>query len=146
MTISAVRQLAIGHAARLLSGPGGLASWLRTSRPDGYAASVSLPLDTGATTDTIPAHLRRAIARRDQHCRFPGCDQPPAACHVHHLVPRSEGGTTSIGNCCLLCTFHHLIAVHRWGWKLVLNPDGTTTATSPDGDRSYHSHGPPIAA
>jgi hypothetical protein len=77
MTTSAVRQLAIGHAARLLSGPGGLASWLRTSQLDGYAASVSLPLDIGATTDTIPVNLRRAIARRDQRCRFPGCDQRP---------------------------------------------------------------------
>ncbi len=146
MTISAVRQLAIGHAARLLSGPGGLASWLRTSQLDGLAASVSLPLDIGATTDTIPVHLRRAIARRDPQCRFPGCHQPPAACHVHHLVPRSEGGATGIDNCCLLCAFHHLIAVHRWGWRLVLNPDGTTTATSPDGDRTFHSHAPPVAA
>ena len=146
MTIGAVRQLAIGHAVRLLSGPGGLASWLRTSQLDGLAASVSLPLDIGATTDTIPVHLRRAISRRDPHCRFPGCHQPAAACHVHHLVPRSEGGATSIDNCCLLCAFHHLVAIHRWGWRLVLNPDGTTTATSPDGDRTFHSHAPPIAA
>ena len=144
MTISAVRQLAIGHAARLLSGPGGLASWLRTSQLDGYAASVSLPLDIGATSDTIPVHLRRAITRRDQHCRFPGCDQRAARCHAHHLVPRSEGGATSIGNLCLLCPFHHLIAVHRWGWTLVLNPDGTTTATLDD--TILHSHAPPAAA
>ena len=144
MAVSAVRQLAIGHAARLLSGPGGLASWLRTSQLDGYAASVSLPLDIGAATDTIPVHLRRAVARRDQHCRFPGCDQRPARCHVHHLVPRSEGGATSINNCCLLCPFHHLIAVHRWGWLLVLNPDGTTTASL--GDITLHSHAPPVAA
>ncbi len=144
LTISAIRQLAISHAARLLSGPGGLASWLRTSQLDGYAASVSLPLDIGATTDTIPVHLRRAVARRDTHCRFPGCDQRPAACHVHHLVPRSEGGPTSIDNCCLLCSFHHLTAVHRWGWQLILNPDGTTTASL--GSVTLHSHAPSIAA
>ncbi|MGO8956092.1 MAG: HNH endonuclease [Streptosporangiaceae bacterium] len=127
MTIGAVRQLAIGHAARLLSGPGGLASWLRTSQLHGYAASVSLPLDIGATTDTIPVQLRRAVARRDQHCRFPGCQQPPpppAACHVHHLIPRADRGPTNLANCCLLCTFHHQVAVHRWGWNLTLNPDG----------------------
>ncbi len=146
LTISAVRQLAIGQAARLLSGPGGLASWLRTSRRDRYAATVSLPLDIGATTDTIPVHLRRAVVRRDQHCRFPGCEQLPAACHVHHLSPRAEGGPTSLANCLLLCRFHHLIAIHRWGWRLVLNPDGTTTATSPDSQRTFHSHAPPIAA
>ncbi len=146
LTISAVRQLAIGHAARLLSGPGGLASWLRTSQLHGHAATVSLPLDIGATTDTIPVHLRRAVARRDQHCRFPGCEQPPAACHVHHLVPRSEGGPTSLANCLLLCAFHHLTAIHRWSWRLVLNPDGTTTASSPDSQRTFNSHAPPVAA
>jgi hypothetical protein len=111
----AAAQLAITRAVRILSGPGGLASWLRTSQLTGPAATISLPLDIGAATDTIPAHLRRAITRRDQHCRFPGCHQPPAACHVHHLIPRSEGGTTSLDNCALFCTFHHLIAIHRWG-------------------------------
>jgi hypothetical protein len=43
-----------------------------------------------------------------------------------------------------LCTFHHLVAIHQWGWILALHPDGTTTATSPDG-RCFHSHGPPPA-
>jgi hypothetical protein len=36
--------------------------------------------------------------------------------------------------------------VHRWGWGIVLLPDGTTTATSPDGSLTYHSHGPPTPA
>jgi hypothetical protein len=35
-------------AADLLSGPGGLAAWLRTSQLDGAIASVSLSLDIGA--------------------------------------------------------------------------------------------------
>jgi len=40
-----------------------------------------------------------------------------------------------------LCGFHHQIAVHRWGWALRLNPDGTTTtATSSDRTRTLHSH------
>jgi 5-methylcytosine-specific restriction endonuclease McrA len=77
---------------------------------DGLAASMSLPLDTGAATETIPAHLRRLVITRDRHCRFPGCAQPPAACHPHHIVPRSEGGRTCLTNLLLLCTFHHLIA------------------------------------
>jgi hypothetical protein len=42
-----------------------------------------------------------------------------------------------------LCAFHHLTVIHRWGWTLRLKPDGTTTATSPDGQRVFHSHGPP---
>jgi HNH endonuclease len=97
----------------------------------------------GTATGTIPVHLRRAVTARDRHCRFPGCHQPPAACQPHHIVPRSQGGPTSLANLLNLCAFHHLVAVHRWGWGIILHPDGTTTATSPDGTRTLHSHGPP---
>jgi hypothetical protein len=142
----AARRIILTAAADLLSGPGGLASYLRTRLAPGTVASVSLPLDVGAVTETIPVHLRRAVAARDRHCRFPGCDQPVAACHPHHIIPRAQGGPTCLTNLIELCTFHHLIAVHRWGWGIVLHPDGTVTATSPDGDKTLHSHGPPPAA
>ncbi len=142
----AARQMIVKTAAGLLSGPGGLASYLRTRLAPGTVASVSLPLDVGALTETIPVHLRRAVAVRDRGCRFPGCDQPAAACQPHHIVPRAQGGPTCLTNLMLLCSFHHLIAVHRWGWGIVLHPDGTVTATSPDGDKTLHSHGPPPAA
>jgi hypothetical protein len=136
----------LAAAADLLSGPGGLAGYLRTRLAPGTVASVSLPLDVGAITDTIPVHLRRAVAVRDRGCRFPGCDQPVAACHPHHIIPRAQGGPTSLTNLMLLCAFHHLIAVHRWGWGIALHPDGTVTATSPDDGKTLHSHGPPPAA
>jgi hypothetical protein len=142
----AARRMIVAAAADLLSGPGGLASWLRTRLAPGTVASVSLPLDVGAVTDTIPVHLRRAVAVRDRHCRFPGCDQPAAACQPHHIIPRAEGGPTCLANLLLLCTFHHLIAIHRWGWGIQLHPDGTVTATSPDGGKALHSHGPPPTA
>jgi len=142
----ALQQILLARAADLLSGPHGLAAYLRTGLLDGPAASVSLPLDTGAATETIPAHLRRLVITRDRHCRFPGCEQPPAACQPHHVVPRSEGGRTCLTNLLLLCTFHHLIAVHRWGWGIVLLPDGTVTATSPIDGRTLHSHSPPSQA
>jgi hypothetical protein len=142
----AARQMILAAAADLLSGPGGLASWLRTRLLPGTAASVSLPLDIGTATDTIPVHLRRAVAVRDRGCRFPGCDQPVAACQPHHIIPRAQGGPTSLANLILACTFHHLIAVHRWGWTITLHPDGIVTATSPDGSKTLHSHGPPPAA
>jgi hypothetical protein len=34
--------------------------------------------------------------------------------------------------------------VHRWGWTITLNPDGTTTMTSPHG-RTLHSHSPGLS-
>jgi hypothetical protein len=142
----ALRQLLIDRAADILSGPAGLAAWLRTGLLDGTAASVSLPLDVGSRVETIPAHLRRAVIARDRHCRFPGCRQSPAASQVHHLIPRSEGGATALSNLLLLCSFHHLIAVHRWGWAITLRPDGTTSATSPHDARILHSHSPPATA
>jgi hypothetical protein len=43
----------------------------------------------------------------------------------------------------LLCAFHHLIAVHQWGWAITLHGDGTITARSPDGEGTLHSHSPP---
>ena len=141
---AAISDLITANAIALLSGPGRLASLLRTGTLPGPAASISLPLDTGTSTDTIPAHLRRAVIARDKHCSAPGCDIPPARCHVHHITPRSKGGLTKLGNLQLYCSFHHLIMIHRWGWTVTLNADGTTTARSPDG-REYHSHSPPPA-
>jgi len=142
----AARRMILAAAADLLSGPAGLAAWLRTRLAPGTAASVSLPLDVGTATDTIPVHLRRAVAVRDRGCRFPGCDQPVPACQPHHIIPRAQGGPTSLANLLLLCAFHHLIAIHRWGWCITLHPDGTVTATSPDGSKTLHGHGPPPAA
>jgi hypothetical protein len=106
------RELVLRQAVALLSGPAGLAAWLRTSQLTGPAASISLPLDTGTPTDTIPPHLRRAVIRRDRHCAWPGgCDQAWAACQVHHVIPRGRGGITALTNLGLFCTFHHLIVM-----------------------------------
>ena len=143
---AAVRRVILRHAADLLSGPAGLAAFLRTGLLDGAAGSISLPLDVGRATKTIPDHLRRAVIARDRCCRFPGCRQRPAACQAHHVKPRSHGGTTSLNNLILLCAFHHLTAIHRWGWHLTLHPDGTVTAISPDQQRTLNSHGPPARA
>ncbi|HEY4463110.1 MAG TPA: HNH endonuclease signature motif containing protein, partial [Streptosporangiaceae bacterium] len=131
--------------ADLLSGPGGLAGYLRAQLLARPYTGHSQPLDMGAPTAEIPPHLRRAVILRDRHCVFPGCHQPPSVCQAHHRVPRSKGGTTSLGNLALLCRFHHLIAIHRWGWELTYHPDGTTTAHGPHG-QVLHSHGPPSQA
>jgi HNH endonuclease len=96
--------MVITAAADLLSGPGGLASYLRTRLTPDIVASVSLPLDVGAVTETIPVHLRRAVTVRDRHCRWPGCHEPAAACQPHHIIPRSKGGPTCLTNMLLLCS------------------------------------------
>jgi hypothetical protein len=140
------RDLVLADAVRLLSGPGGLAAALRAGMSFPSAAAASLPLDIGRATDTIPAHLRRAVIVRDRNCRFPGCQQPAAACDIHHVVWRTRRGRTQLINLVLLCRFHHLIAIHEWGWTITLHPDATVTAVSPDGRRTLHGHSPPGAA
>jgi Domain of unknown function (DUF222) len=135
----------IGRAVALVSGPGGLASFLRRRELGGRLGGPSLPLDVGVSRD-VPTAIRTAIILRDQHCRFPGgCDQPAAACEVHHTTPQAHAGKTSIEDCGLFCWFHHHVAIHELGWTVTLNPDGTTTAISPDGTKTLHSHGPPTA-
>ena len=73
-----------------------------------------------------------------------GCNQPASACEVHHVRHKANGGKTSTRECVLLCWFHHQVVIHRWGWTLVLNPDGTTTAWNKDRTKVLHSHGPPV--
>jgi hypothetical protein len=139
-----LRRTLLSLAADAMSGPGGLAAYLRC-RTLGYPWSGrSLPLDVGKVTG-IPDHLRRAVILRDRHCAWPGgCDKPPAGCHVHHVVYRSRGGKTRLSDLLLLCPYHHEVCVHRLGWTLTLHPDGTTEARSPDG-QILRSHGPPTA-
>ena len=142
----ALERAIIGKAAGLLSGPAGLASFLRRRQLGARLAGPSLPLDVGYS-ETIPAGIRNAVRLRDGHCQWAGrCGQPASACEVHHTKHKKNGGKTSLKDCILLCFFHHQIVIHQWGWTLVVNPDGTTTAWNKDKTKVLHSHGPPARA
>ena len=143
---AAVEQAVIGKAVDLLSGPGGLASFLRRRQLGVRLAGPSLPLDIGYA-ETVPAGIRNAVLLRDRHCQWAGgCTQPAGACEVHHTKHKAHGGKTSVKDCVLLCPFHHQVVIHRWGWTLVVNPDGTTTAWNKNKTKVLHSHGPPARA
>ncbi|MGH3260399.1 MAG: DUF222 domain-containing protein, partial [Trebonia sp.] len=129
-------------AIDLVSGPAGVAAMLRRGLLEQPYNTPSLPLDVGYS-DSIPWHVRRAVQLRDGHCAWPGCDRPPAHCDVHHLRHRQDGGETTLGNLALACQFHHDVCIHRRGWRLILHPDGTTEARSPDGRHVLRSHAPP---
>jgi uncharacterized protein DUF222 len=128
-------------AVDLVAGPDRLASILRQGLLNAPYTSKSVILDVGYSA-SIPGSIRRAVQLRARHCEWPGCGKRPAACDVHHLRHQADGGDTSVSNCVLLCQFHHDICIHRWNWRLVLHPDGTTTAYGPRGHVLY-SHGPP---
>ena len=72
--------------------------------PDGAA------LDVGRAQRTVTGQMRRAVIARDKHCVYPGCDQPPSRCEVHHAVTHwADGGNTSVANSALLCWHHHAL-------------------------------------
>ncbi len=143
---AALEQAVIGKAVDLLSGPGGLASFLRRRQLGACLGGPSLPLDIGYA-ETIPAGIRNAVLLRDRHCQWAGgCTQPAGACEVHHTRHKADGGETSVKDCVLLCPFHHQVVIHRWGWTLVVNPDGTTSAWNKNKTKTLHSHGPPARA
>jgi Domain of unknown function (DUF222) len=136
----------IGKAIDLVSGPGGLASFLRRQQLGGGLAGPSLPLDIGYS-DNIPAGIRNAVLLRDKHCQWTGgCHQPAGACEVHHVRHKADGGPTSVKDCILLCSFHHQVVIHRWGWTILLHPDGTTTAWNKNRTKVLRSHSPPARA
>ena len=100
---AALEQAVIGKAVDLLSGPGGLASFLRRRQLGARLGGPSLPLDIGYA-ETIPAGIRNAVMLRDRTASGPGgCDQPASACEVHHTKHKANGGKTSIKDCVLLC-------------------------------------------
>jgi hypothetical protein len=108
---AALEQAVIGSAVDLLSGPGGLASFLRRRELGARLGGPSLPLDIGYS-ETIPPGIRNAVVLRDRKCRWAGgCNQPASACEVHHTRHKANGGPTSTADCVLLCTFHHQIAI-----------------------------------
>lgn len=89
-------------------------------------------IDYGTTVRLFSDAQFQALALRDQHCRWPGCDRPPWWCEAHHVIPFEAGGPTDLANGVLLCTRHHHLG-HQPGWTQKLEPDGTFHVTAPDG-------------
>ena len=107
-----LRAALLALAAGALSGPDGLAAYLRTRQPGVPYTGNPVPLDMGRVKG-IPGHLRRLVILRDRHCAWPGgCDKPPAGCQVHQIIPRALGGKTRLKDLILLC---HLCRYrHKW--------------------------------
>jgi hypothetical protein len=85
-TMRRLQDTLLRYAADVLSGPAGLASFLRTGLLSGqFPPSVSLPLDIGKVTHTVPPYFRRAVIARDRRCAVAGCGVRAQACQVHHI-------------------------------------------------------------
>ncbi len=84
----------------------------------------------------LPADLRRWLEHRYPTCGVEGCDRDQHL-EVDHVIPLSEGGTTSRDNLWRLCPYHHDRKTYdRWQvsgsphrWKL--EPPGDQSGDDP---------------
>ncbi|MFD6177457.1 MULTISPECIES: HNH endonuclease signature motif containing protein [unclassified Isoptericola] len=109
----------------------------------------STVLDVGRSRRTVTGQLRRAVIARDRHCSWPGCDEPPQRCEVHHAVTHwVDGGRTSVENAALLCWHHHDVVDSRgitMRWDAEPAPGGR--AGTPEAGWVFRDrHGRPIVA
>ena len=80
------------------------------------------PVGMARATHALSPRRTRAVLTRDGACRFPGCGSRTGL-EVHHLVPRSAGGTDEIGNLAAVCAPHHRRLVPHGRLRLVGNPN-----------------------
>lgn len=97
------------------------------------AGTTSRILDLGRSTDVVSAAQRTALAVRDRHCRYPGCDRPASWCDAHHVRWWTNGGPTDLANLVLLCRRHHTLLHAKRGFEAKLLPDATLEITDPRG-------------
>ncbi len=75
------------------------------------------PLDVGRKTRVISPALRRAVKRRDKHCRWPGCTNS-RHWDGHHCTHWADGGATNLNNIVAVCRHHHRL-LHEGGYFVV---------------------------
>ena len=69
----------------------------------------------------LSATTERFLARRDPHCRVPGCEQTRRL-QNHHLVPSSWGGSDDADNLARVCPYHHGLLIPNGPYALIGDP------------------------
>ncbi len=84
----------------------------------------AVPTAVGTRSGALSPKIARAVLLRDGHCRIPGCEIRHGL-DVHHLRPRSWGGTDDIANLAAVCRAagHHGLLVPTGTRALVGNPN-----------------------
>jgi hypothetical protein len=89
----------------------------------------------GKAAPSLSPRVRESVLRRDGHCRFGDCDRRHGL-QVHHLWPKSWGGSDEQSNLAGVCvgggTDHHADLAPHGPWLLLGNPN------RPDGLRLVH--------
>ncbi len=105
------------------------------------------PLYVGRARRTASPRMRKALAQRDRHCVWQGCDRPPDWCQGHHRDLWVDGGPTDVDRLALLCVPHH--RMHHRGYRLRRLPDGRLEVVAPERAGPVFGpavHSPPPAA
>jgi hypothetical protein len=92
---------------------------------DGFAVAV------GKRGTSLSPKLTRSVLLRDGHCRCGNCDLRYGL-QVHHLRPRTWGGSDEISNLAAVASVHHPMLIPNGPYALVGNPN------LPDGLRMVH--------
>jgi len=117
------------ETARRVSCDAGLVHWLENS----IAGQAGVePLSIGRKSRTIPSAIRRALQRRDDGCRFPGCTHTHFV-DAHHIRHWADGGDTAMDNLVLLCRHHHRL-VHEGGFGIGKSAHSVIEFTNPAGE------------
>ena len=112
------------ETSRRLACDSGVVQWLE--------AADGTTLDVGRRTRSIPPALRRALERRDQGCRFPGCTSKRFV-DAHHIRHWADGGETRLDNLVLLCRHHHRL-VHEGGYAVRMDSGSEPIFTDQAGE------------
>jgi hypothetical protein len=89
------------------------------------------PTLVGKRARSLSPKVIRAVLLRDGHCRCGHCDLRYGL-HVHHIRPKSLGGTDELSNLAAIASVHHPILIPNGPYALVGNPN------LPDGLRLVH--------
>jgi len=88
----------------------------------------------------VPDRLAAQAAERDLTCVFAWCTRPAESCDLDHVVPYSEGGSTSSDNIATLCRRHHRLKTHHSGWGYTVLEPGCYLWSSPHGYQFLRDH------
>ena len=84
------------------------------------------PIVNGRARSALSPKQTRAVLMRDGHCRWPGCERRTGL-QVHHLLPRSWGGSDHPSNLASVCvgggTDHHAKLAPTGPYLLLGNPN-----------------------
>jgi hypothetical protein len=89
------------------------------------------PIGIGRRSSSLSPKIVRAVLTRDGHCRCGDCDLR-FGLHVHHIRPRSWGGSDELSNLVTVASVHHPALIPNGPYAIVGNPN------QPDGLRTVH--------